>query len=77
MAAVVIVAFGRLRQKNCGFQVIQSHIEIHAVSKGREHKERKGMEKGERGDEEGKRLHIFTPYIEVSLDHFREGFIII
>lgn len=52
-------------------------VEMHAVSKGSEHKERKGMEKGERGDEEGKRPHVLTKYIEVSLDHFREGFIIV
>ena len=54
-----------------GFQVIQGHIEMHAVSKGREHKERKGMEKGERGDEEAHSIYT------VSLGHFREGFIIV
>lgn len=31
VAAVVIVAFGGLRQKNCGFQVIQGHIEMHVL----------------------------------------------
>ena len=50
---------------------------MHAVSKGREHKERKGMEKGERGDKEGKRPQELTKYIEVSRDHFGEGFTIV
>lgn len=76
MAAVDIVAHGRLRQQDCEIQVIQSYIEMHAASKGREckTKEMNGVRrKGTGGREEASCLHT----LEVSLDHFRESFIMV
>lgn len=63
MAAVEIVAGGRLMQKDCKFQTLQGYTEMHKVSKGRESKrrERNGTRRkgrGGRGEEEGKRPHV-------------------
>lgn len=64
VAAVEIVARGRLRQKDCEFQAVQGYTEMHRVSKGRERKrkERNGTRrKGRGGREEASCSHRNFP----------------